>query len=454
MTGILRKYKEEYRKLLQLGGPILVTQLSVIVFAFSDTIMVGHYSVNALAAAAFVNSLFLVPNVMMMGLASGVTPLVGALYSQRKCREAGSITRSSLQVNIVMALICTLIMGLMYFMLPYMGQAPELLPQIRSYYLVLMLMPVPMAVYNVLAQSSNGIEYTSVPMWVTVGGILLNIFGNWVLIYGKLGFPEMGLLGAGIATVFGRVVAMVAMLAAFRKLHRYRDYQGGFTARCRRGAERVKAWKTSWPLMLQSGAECVLWTVGAVVVGWFGPVQLAAYQVVNTISQLGFMVFMSFASAVAIRVAYYAGLRNEQGAGAVARAGLHVNLVLATIVHTLCRTADQHLHQHLGRRSQGSGSDSQRHGADTAIGGVSILRRLAADVLQRHPRHRPGEIPVVDFRHVLHCRRHSVADALCHRLRRRQPRRLLELQRRPALRQHDVPPLLPPNPPLKTTSGP
>ena len=67
------------------------------------------------------------------------------------------------------------------------------------------------------------------------------------------------------------------------------------------------------------------------VVGWFGPVQLAAYQVVNTISQLGFMVFMSFASAVAIRVAYYAGLRNEQGAGAVARAGLHVNLVLATI---------------------------------------------------------------------------------------------------------------------------
>ena len=331
MTGILRKYKEEYRKLLQLGGPILVTQLSVIVFAFSDTIMVGHYSVNALAAAAFVNSLFLVPNVMMMGLASGVTPLVGALYSQRKCREAGSITRSSLQVNIVMALICTLIMGLMYFMLPYMGQAPELLPQIRSYYLVLMLMPVPMAVYNVLAQSSNGIEYTSVPMWVTVGGILLNIFGNWVLIYGKLGFPEMGLLGAGIATVFGRVVAMVAMLAAFRKLHRYRDYQGGFTARCRRGAERVKAWKTSWPLMLQSGAECVLWTVGAVVVGWFGPVQLAAYQVVNTISQLGFMVFMSFASAVAIRVAYYAGLRNEQGAGAVARAGLHVNLVLATI---------------------------------------------------------------------------------------------------------------------------
>ncbi len=111
MRKFWSKYKGEYRKLLELGSPILVTQLSVIVLAFSDTIMVGHYNVDSLAASAFVNSLYLIPNVMLMGLAGGVTPLAGSLYSQQKEEAAGGLTRLAMRVNLRMSLLFTAIMG-------------------------------------------------------------------------------------------------------------------------------------------------------------------------------------------------------------------------------------------------------------------------------------------------------------------------------------------------------
>lgn len=330
MKGLFSKYRDEYRKLLQLGGPILVTQISVIALAFSDTIMVGHYSVNALAASAFVNSLFLVMNVMLMGLSGGITPMVGALYSQRDSVQAGRVTRAAMQVNLLVALIFTALEAVMYFFLDYFGQPEELMPEIRPYYLILLLVPVPMTIYNVIMQMCNGIENPSLPMWITVFCILFNILFNWLLIYGVGIFPELGLLGAGIATAGARIVSCIGIMVCFLVRKRYSRYREGFRNALKLGKERLNVWRTSWPLMLQSGFECGLWSVSGVVIGWFGAVQLAAYQVVNTIGQLGFMIYMSFTTAVAIRVSFYAGRRNEAGAGAAARAGMHINLILAT----------------------------------------------------------------------------------------------------------------------------
>lgn len=343
MKELWTKYKDEYRKLLELGGPILVTQLSVIALAFSDTIMVGHYSVNALAAAAFVNSLFLVPNVMLMGLSGGLTPMAGALHSQKNPCQVGRVTSAAMQVNLLVALAFTALEAAMYFLLDHFGQPADLMPETRSYYLVLLLVPLPMTVYNVIMQMCNGIENPSLPMWITLFCILFNILGNWLLIYGVGIFPELGLLGAGIATVTARIVGALAIVACFWFQKRYGSYREGVRHAFKLSKERIEVWRTSWPLMLQGGFECGLWSLSGVVIGWFGAVQLAAYQVVNTISQLGFMIYMSFTTAVAIRVAYYAGLRNEAGAGAVARAGMHINLILATLASLAFWIFGEHL---------------------------------------------------------------------------------------------------------------
>lgn len=320
----------EYSALVRLGFPVALTQIGVIALAFADTIMVGHYGVPQLAAAAFVNSMFLIPLVMLIGLAAGITPLVGSLYGAGRLSEAGKVARAGVQVDLAVGVVLTAIMTGLYFFLDRFGQPAELLPYIREYYLTLLFSIIPMSVFNAFQQTANGTTDTATPMWMILASVVLNILGNYVLIYGHWGFPELGLKGAGIATVISRAAGAAGIIAVFFLRGRYRSYSDGYRKGRNLGSLRRKVWVTSYPVMIQSGVECSLWSYGAVVCGWFGAVQLAGYQVTNTVGQLGFMIFMSIGVAVSVRVANEIGAGNYGAATVATRAGLHLNLLLAT----------------------------------------------------------------------------------------------------------------------------
>lgn len=323
-------YFESYVSLLKLGLPVLVTQLGVILVNFADTMMVGAYGLNELAASAFVNSLFIIVTVMLMGFGGGVTPLIGALYGKGDHEEGGKMLRGALQVNLILSVCFMVIMGGLYFFLDCFGQDEELLPIARKYYLILLGTLLPMAVFNCFQQTANGTTDTATPMWIILGADILNIGGNYLLIFGKFGFPELGLTGAGISTLTARMLAAVAIVLTLACRKRYNIYWRSMR-RLHAGKERrYKVWVTSYPLMIQSGVECGLWSMGAVASGWFGKVQLAAYQVVNTISQLGFMTYMSIGWATSIRVANFTGVGNVEGIRRISRAGLHIVLAMAT----------------------------------------------------------------------------------------------------------------------------
>ncbi len=310
-----KEYKPEYRNLFRLGLPVLVTQIGIIVVNFADTIMVGGYGTDELAAAAFVNSLFVIATVMQIGFASGMTPIIGALFSRKERREAGIAMRGGLQVNLIVSLCFTAIMGIIYFFLDCFGQSAEIMPLVRTYYLIVLATLLPMAVFNCCQQSANGMTDTATPMWMILCANVVNIAGNYVLIYGKLGFPELGLTGAGISTLTARYLGMTGMVLFLFFSKRYRCYFKE-SADCtpeETGTIRRQVWTTSYPIMIQSGIECFLWSFGTIVSGWFGKIQLASYQVVNTISQLGFMTYMSFGIATSIRVANFTGLRDMNG---------------------------------------------------------------------------------------------------------------------------------------------
>ena len=98
--------------LLRLGAPILLTQVGVIVVSFADTMMVGAYSTEALAAAAFVNNFFMVPMVMLMGFAAGLTPIIGSLYTRKRNVEVGRTLRAGLKLNTLMALLLVAVIAL------------------------------------------------------------------------------------------------------------------------------------------------------------------------------------------------------------------------------------------------------------------------------------------------------------------------------------------------------
>lgn len=334
-ADFVTKYKEEYRSLFKLGLPVLITQLGIIIVSFADTMMVGAYGVDELAAAAFVNSLFVIPTVMQIGFAQGLTPLTGVLFGKGERRAVGYTLHAGVQVNIATSLALTAIMGIIYFFLDNFGQPEELMPLVRNYYLIILATMLPMAVFNSFQQTCNGVNDTALPMWMILGSNVLNIIGNYLLIFGKFGCPEMGLAGAGISTLLARYASAAAIVICFFSFRRYNPYTLGFKDKRGLGAIRRKVWQTSYPVMIQSGIECSLWSFGAVVSGWFGKIQLAAYQVVNTMAQLGFMTFISFGTAVSIRVANYVGVKDIKGVRRITMAGLHLNLVLATLASAI-----------------------------------------------------------------------------------------------------------------------
>ncbi|MCH5225551.1 MAG: MATE family efflux transporter [Muribaculaceae bacterium] len=330
ITYSQRSYFSTASELLKLGFPVLVTQLGVIAVSFADTMMVGAYGLNELAASAFVNSLFLVAVVMLLGFAGGVTPLIGALYGKEEHEEVGVMLRASLIVNIGISLGFIVIMSGLFFLLPYAGQDEDLLPIARQYYLIILPSLLPMSIFNCMQQTCNGLTDTATPMWIILGADLLNILGNYLLIFGNLGFPELGLAGAGWSTLASRCAAAVAIVAVFSFSGRYRKYWIGAMTTGSGRERKMNVWTTSYPLMVQSGVECGLWTFGAVVSGWFGKVQLAAYQVMNTIGQLGFMIYLSLGWATSIKVANFTGSGDFLSVRRVTKVGLHIILLLAT----------------------------------------------------------------------------------------------------------------------------
>lgn len=335
-AGFWKAYKPEYKSLWRLGLPVLITQVGIIVVSFADTMMVGAYGTEELAAAAFVNSLFMIAIVMQLGFAAGMTPIIGALYSRKQHDRVGATLRAGLQINILVSIGFTAIMGALYFFLDHFGQPEELLPLIRRYYLIILATLLPMAVFNCCQQTANGTTDTATPMWMILGANIVNIIGNYLLIGGKFGCPELGLAGAGLSTLTARYMAMAGIIIVISRSNRYRPYRKSLhTGSDDIGAIRKHVWLTSYPVMIQSGVECFLWSFGAIVSGWFGKIQLASYQVVNTIAQLGFMTYMSFGVATSIRVANYTGLRDTVGIRRITSAGLHLNLLLSTIASAI-----------------------------------------------------------------------------------------------------------------------
>lgn len=325
---------KEYRPLIRLGFPVLVTQLGIIAVSFADTIMVGQYGTRELGAAAFVNNIFLIAIVSMLGFAGGMMPVVGAFYGRNKIAESGSAFRAGLLLNLGMALAMTLAMGLFFLAIPYLGQPDELIPLIQPYYLIILSSILPSAIFTCGQNASNGVTDTAMPMWIMIGGNLLNILGNYLLIFGNFGFPELGLNGAGVSTALSRYLMAFAILYGFASRKRYRDFKSGFFGQGFRRHYR-KVWRTSYPIMIQNGMECSLWMVGAIVCGWYGTAQLASYQIANTIGQFGFMIYLSAGIAVSIRVANHTGARDIPGIRATVRAGLHIMLVMATAASIL-----------------------------------------------------------------------------------------------------------------------
>lgn len=323
--------KEEYRKLLSLGLPIVIGQIGVIILGFADTLMIGHHSTTELAAASFVNNMFNLAIIFSTGFSYGLTPIVGSLFGRGKKAESGQALLNSLLANTLLAFVVCLAMTTLYLNVHKMGQPDELIPLIKPYFVVL-LISIPFVLwFNGFKQFADGITDTKVSMWILLSGNVLNIVGNYILIYGKLGMPELGIVGAGISTLTSRIIMVVVFCIIFFTSKRYTIYREGFLSGKINKKEFVQLNKLGWPIAGQMGMETASFSLSAIMIGWLGSMELATYQIMMAVSQVCFMMYYGMGAAVAVRISNFHGQNDMENVRNTSKYGFHIMMCMLII---------------------------------------------------------------------------------------------------------------------------
>lgn len=332
LSRFLDTYKNHYKALVSLGLPIVIGQIGVIILGFADTLMIGHHSTAELGAASFVNNVFNLAIIFSTGFSYGLTPIVGGLFGTSQYAPAGQALRNSLLANSLVAFLITLCMSVLYWNVESLGQPEELIPLIKPYYLVLLASLVFVMLFNCFKQFTDGITDTRTAMWILLGGNVLNIFGNYLLIYGKCGLPELGLLGAGISTLFSRMVMVFVFVYIFLRSSRFVRYKVGFLRMGWSKAMFCRLNGLGWPIAFQMGMETASFSLSAIMIGWLGTIALASHQVMLAISQFTFMMYYGMGAAVAVRVSNFNGQRDIVNVRRAAYAGFHMMMALGAVL--------------------------------------------------------------------------------------------------------------------------
>lgn len=329
MANILKKYGEHYSSIFKLALPIIIGQLGGIITGLADTIMVGQHSTEELAAASFVNNVLNAFIIFGTGFSFALTPLVGENLARNKKYVVSAWLKNSLLANLLLSVVLVAVLTVIYFNVGNMGQPEELLPLIRPYFVVSVISIVFVMIANSFRQFVEGITDPSVSMWILLSGNLLNIIGNYILIYGKFGCPEMGLLGAGYSTLFSRIFMLAMFVLVFLFKPSYKPYRQGFLRMWIVPKRLMRLTKLGVPIALQQGLEAATFSLTAIMVGWLGSLELAAHQVVIAISTVSFTIYLGLGSATAIRTSYCKGLNDWQQVRRYTVAGVHLGILVS-----------------------------------------------------------------------------------------------------------------------------
>ena len=323
-----------YRTLIKLGTPIVIGQIGNLVLNFADTLMIGHHSTAELAAASFVNGIFVLFILFSIGFNFALTPVAGPFIGRNESEEAGVVMRSCLWANVILAISLTALAVAFYFSLALFGQPDELLPLMRPY-LIVNIISLPFAVLGCqMKQFFDTIGSTKISMYVLVFSNILNIIGNYCLIYGNAGMPELGLLGAGISTATSRFVILMLFCLIFFMNKRYSVYLNGALKAEPTKTKRtfVKINQLGWTSAIQSTIECGAFSLVAIFVGWLGTKPLAAHQIMLTVSMFFYNIYLGIATAISIRVSHFAGMKEWRAIVDVTKSGFFIIIAIAAFM--------------------------------------------------------------------------------------------------------------------------
>lgn len=324
----LREYVPFYRRNLKVAFPVMVTQAGQVLVQLADNIMVGHLGAAELAGVSFANAIIMIGLVFAIGFTQGVTPAVGQHFGKGDGRAVAVTLSNSAVLNAVMAIMLTCIMLTVGTLMGRMGQDPEVLRYAREYYNIIIAGFIPMIAFFNVRFFSEGIGNTRNEMWITIATNAINIFLNWVLIYGNLGAPRLGVAGAAWATLISRVLGAIAFIVILFRVEEYRRFVRLTPKHPVHLSEIFRQLRLSLPISLQNLLEVTAFSFAAIMVGWMGKYELAAHQIAQNLSSLSFMITTGIGAAATIRVSHQFGAGRRKDAYYAGFAAVHMAMAI------------------------------------------------------------------------------------------------------------------------------
>ena len=324
----LKSYIPFYKRNLSLAFPVMITQAGQMIVQFADNIMVGHLGTSQFAGVGFANALFSMGLVFCTCFTQGVIPFIGQNFGRGEHKKVAQYFINGLVLDIIM---CLVLMGSMLAAVPlmdHMGQDPQILGYAKEYYKIMVYSLAPFVIFYVIRALTEGVGNTKYTMYITVFCNALNIFLNWVLIFGHCGFEAMGVEGAAVATFISRMAMMAIGIAILLTGKLYKRYLADIKLSALNMKQFIQVARTSFPISLQGLVEVTTFSVAGIMVGWFGEVAMAAHQASQTFITFSFMVAQGVGVAATIRVSHQYGEKRFADARKAGFAASHISLVL------------------------------------------------------------------------------------------------------------------------------
>ncbi|KAA9346031.1 MATE family efflux transporter [Adhaeribacter soli] len=326
------EYKSHFKANLSLAYPVVLSQLGHILVSLADNIMVAQLGTIELDAAALANSVFVVIMVCGLGLSFSITPLVAASVEKKNHSRI-----SLLLVN--GTVLCTwfgvllAVVGLnSSSFLHYLNQPAEVVNKAIPFFNILLVSLIPLMIFQGVKQFAEGLSITKLPMLITIGANILNVILNYLLIYGKLGLPELGINGAAYATLVSRCLMATAIWILIFRLPELKKYSIHFRKKYLKIGHLQRLTKIGFPISVQMIFESGAFSFSTIMAGWISIQAQAAHQIALSIASVTYMMASGLAAAGTIRVGMQAG----KGDFKELRKAGYSNLILGGAFMTFC----------------------------------------------------------------------------------------------------------------------
>ena len=324
-----------YKKNLRLAFPVVLSQIGQVTVSLVDNMMVGHVGTTELAAASFSINIFHIGMLFGIGITMGLTPLVGSAFSQKKEKMVGEYLKNGLLVHALATLVIGMVMGIISLYLNRMGQPVEVVEKAVPYYLLLVASLFPMLFFYSFKQFLEGVGNTRIAMYITLSSNLINIVLNYFLIYGKWGFPELGLNGAGIATFIARLCMPILLIPIILKNKQCKtEFRLAYYAKVQK-KKLKEIFAVGFPIGLQIIIEVSTFSFGAIMMGWISKEALAAHQVAIGLASLTYMISLGIGAGTTIFVSHEKGINNYLQLRRTIYASFHLVVTFMSIMGIL-----------------------------------------------------------------------------------------------------------------------